>query len=132
MYLQLRAALADAATPGPKKVLVVGAGLVGSELANDLALGGHRVTLLDTQAEPLSRWTVQQAVDAGTLRTSVPQIYALGDCITVNGQASRFIEPIARQVRTVAAAITGQAPVPYETRAALLRVKTSSLPLTLH
>lgn len=203
MYLQLRAALGDAATSGPKKVLIVGAGLVGSELANDLALGGHSVTLADNQAEPLSRWTAQQAgvrllaawqalplrfvgglsvagvtksaagyrvttacgqvfdadqviaatglqtpgqlarsaglawqggiaVDADTLRTSAPQIYALGDCITVNGQASRFIEPIARQVRTVAAAITGQAPVPYETRPAVLRVKTSSLPLTLH
>ncbi|CAN5248009.1 NADH:flavorubredoxin reductase NorW [soil metagenome] len=203
MYMQLRAALGDAATSGPKNVLIVGAGLVGSELANDLALGGHRVTLLDTQAEPLSRWATAQAgarllaawqplplrfvggvsvssvtkspagyrvatacgqvfeadqviaatglqtpgrlaqsaglawckgiaVDAATLRTSAPQIYALGDCITVDGQASRFIEPIARQARTIAAAITGQAPVPYEARAAVLRVKTTSLPLTLH
>lgn len=203
MYLQLRAALGDAAASGPKKVLIVGAGLVGSELANDLALGGHHVTLLDTQAEPLSRWANEQAgarllaawqalplrfvggvsvssvtksaagyrvttacgqvfdaaqviaatglqtpsrlaqsaglawqggiaVDADTLRTSALQIYALGDCITLNGQASRFIEPIARQARTVAAALTGQAQVPYETRAAVLRVKTSSLPLTLH
>jgi rubredoxin-NAD+ reductase len=203
MYLQLRAALGDAATSGPQKVLIVGAGLVGSELANDLALGGHRVTLLDTQAEPLSRWTAQQAgvrllaawqalplrfvgglrvagvtkseagyrvttdcgqvfdadqviaatglhtpgrlarsaglawqggiaVDAGTLRTSAPQIYALGDCITVNGQASRFIEPIARQARTVAAAITACSPVPYEARSAIVRVKTTSMPLTLH
>ena len=39
-YLQLRAALGDAATTGPKDVLIVGAGLIGSELANDLALGG--------------------------------------------------------------------------------------------
>jgi rubredoxin-NAD+ reductase len=37
-------------------VLIVGAGLIGSELANDLALGGHRITLLDVQAEPLARW----------------------------------------------------------------------------
>lgn len=203
MYLQLRAALGDAAVSGPKNVLIAGAGLVGSELANDLALGGHHVTLLDTQAEPLSRWATEHAgarllaawqalplrfvggvsvagvtksaagyrvttacgqvfeadqviaatglqtpgrlarsagltwnngiaVDADTLRTSAPRIYALGDCITLNGQASRFIEPIARQARTIAAALTGQAPVPYETRAAVLRVKTSSLPLTLH
>lgn len=203
MYLQLRAVLGDAATAGQKTVLIVGAGLVGCELANDLALGGYHVTLLDTRAEPLSRWTGQQAgsrllaawqalplrfvggvtvagvvksvngyrvstacgqefnagqviaatglrtpgrlarsaclawqdgiaVDADTLRTSSPQIYALGDCITVNGQASRYIEPIARQARTVAAALTGQAPVPYEARTAVLRVKTTSLPLTLH
>ena len=203
MYLQLRAALGDAATTGQKTVLIVGAGLVGCELANDLALGGHHVTLLDTQTEPLSRWTGQHAgsrllaawqalplrfvggvtvagvvksangyrvttacgqqfdadqvivatglrtpgrlahsarlawqdgiaVDADTLRTSSPQIYALGDCITLKGQASRYIEPIARQVRTIAAALTGQMPIPYEVRSAVLRVKTTSLPLTLH
>jgi rubredoxin-NAD+ reductase len=199
----LQAALGDAATAGPKQLLIVGAGLVGCELANDLALGGHHVTLLDTQPEPLARWTAEQAgarllaawrdlplrfvggvsvqrvtregagyrvttacgqaftadqviaatglqtpgrlaqsaglawangiaVDGATLRTSMPGIHALGDCITVDGQASRFIEPIARQARTLAAAITGRAPVPYEARAAVVRVKTTSLPLTLH
>ncbi len=198
-YLQLRAALGDT----PKDVLIVGAGLVGSELANDLALGGHRVTLLDTQPEPLARWHDAQAgaqvlqawqdlpirfvgsvavarvekiqgryrvstecgqrfaadqviaatglqtpsrlaqgaglawqngiaVTPDTLRTSDPHIHALGDCITVNGQASRYIEPIARQARTIAADICGCTPQPYESRPAMVRVKTTSLPLTLH
>jgi rubredoxin-NAD+ reductase len=55
-YLKLREALGDAATTGPKDVLIVGAGLIGSELANDLALGGHRVTLLGRGAgQPLHR-----------------------------------------------------------------------------
>ena len=199
MYLALRKALGDSA----KRMLIVGAGLVGSELANDLALAGHAVTLLDAQSEPLSRWTAEQAgskllgawaslplrfvggvqvarleksgegvlvvtacgqafaadhviaatglatpsrlaqsaglawnqgidVHANSLETNVAGIYALGDCITIDGQASRFIEPISRQARTIAAAITGQALVPYEARAGLVRVKTSSLPLTLH
>lgn len=198
-YLQLRAALGDS----PKDVLIVGAGLVGSELANDLALGGHRITLLDVQAEPLARWTAEQAgaqvlqawqdlpirfvggvcvasvekiqgryrvntecgqrfaadqviaatglqtpsrlaqgaglawrngiaVAPDTLRTSDPHIHALGDCITVDGQASRYIEPIARQARTIAADICGCAPVPYENKPAMVRVKTTSWPLTLH
>lgn len=198
-YLQLRAALGDT----PKDVLIVGAGLVGSELANDLALGGHRITLLDVQAEPLARWHDAQAgaqvlqawqdlpirfvggvcvasveklqgryrvttecgqrfaadqviaatglqtpsrlaqgaglawqngiaVAPDTLRTSDPHIHALGDCITVDGQASRYIEPIARQARTIAADICGCTPVPYENKAAMVRVKTTSLPLTLH
>jgi rubredoxin-NAD+ reductase len=56
----------------------------------------------------------------------------MGDCITLNGQASRFIEPIARQARTIAADITGADALPYEARAAVVRVKTTSLPLTLH
>jgi len=222
-YLQLRAALGDAAATGPKDVLIVGAGLIGSELANDLALGGHRVTLLDVQPEPLARWHAEQAgaqvlqawkdlpirfvgevkvasverlaldaqrlwqplpegmaqagqstrlrittecgqhfaadqvivaaglqtpsrlaqsaglawangiaVDPQTLRTSEERIHAMGDCITLDGQASRYIEPIARQARTIAAALTGCEAVPYESKAAVIRVKTTSMPLTLH
>ncbi|MBS3910809.1 MAG: FAD-dependent oxidoreductase [Hydrogenophaga sp.] len=198
-YQRLRAALGESA----KDVVIVGAGLIGSELANDLALGGHRITLLDAMARPLARWPSEQAsepllaawqdlpilfkggvqvasveklgaryrvttacghrfaadqviaaaglatpprlaqsaalawnngiaVEPEGLRTSVERIHALGDCITVNGQASRFIEPIARQARSIAAAITGAAPVPYETRPTVVRVKTTTHPLTLH
>ena len=202
-YLRLRAALGDAAADGAKDVLIIGAGLVGSELANDLALGGHRITLLDAQDAPLARWQAEQAgtpllkawrdlpirfvgsvqvqevekvdsrlrvttecgqrfaadhviaatglrtpsrlaesaglawqngiaVDGATLRTSDTHIHAMGDCITIAGQASRFIEPITRQARTIAAHIAGRAAVPYEARPAVVRVKTTSLPLTLH
>lgn len=198
-YQRLRARLGSQ----PKDVVIVGAGLVGSELANDLALAGHRITLIDTASEPLARWSGQQAgaqllqawkdlsirflggvqvqqvervgqrlriatacgqrlaadelvastglttptrlaqsagldwaggiaVDGATLQSSVPGIYALGDCASVHGQISRFIEPIARQARTVAAAVLGQTPCPYEPAAPVVRVKTTSLPLTLH
>ena len=222
-YLKLREALGDAATTGPKDVLIVGAGLIGSELANDLALGGHRVTLLDVQSEPLARWHADKAgaqvlqawkdlpirfvgevkvasverlgldaqrlwqplpegmaragqttrlrittecgqhfaadqvivaaglqtpsrlaqsaglawqngiaVEPQTLRTSEERIHAMGDCITLDGQASRYIEPIARQAKTIAAALSGSDAVPYESRAAVVRLKTTSMPLTLH
>ena len=198
-YQRLRQHLGDQ----PKDVLIIGAGLIGSELANDLALGGHRITLLDTAAEPLARWHDQQAgpqlldawkdlsirfegglqveqvervgsryrvtttsgqrfaadevvvaaglqppprlaqsaalawangiaVDSANLQTSVSGIHALGDCISIDGQCSRYIEPIARQARTLAAAILGQPAAPYEHRAAVVRVKTTSRPLTLH
>lgn len=198
-YQRLRAALGNA----PKDVVIVGAGLIGSELANDLALGGHRITLLDVMTEPLARWQAQQAgaqllgawkdlpirfvggvqvagveqlggsyrittacgqqfvgdqviaaaglltpprlaqsaalawnsgiaVDAATLQTSDPRIHALGDCITIAGQASRYIEPIGRQARTIAAHLCGREPVPYEAKPAVVRVKTTSHPMTLH
>jgi rubredoxin-NAD+ reductase len=206
-YQRLRAALA----PGPQWVAIVGAGLVGCELANDLALAGHQITLLDTQALPLAaqlpaiasqrllqawqelpivfRGGVQVSaltrvgsgpgalrlelkdgscidvdhviaatglrtagrlaasaglafdaaaggvvVSAGTGATSVSGIHALGDCVVVNGQASRYIEPIARQAQAIAAAIlkperpvtdAPQRPPP------VLRVKTSTLPITI-
>ena len=202
-YQRLRAALGHT----PRRVLIVGAGLIGCELANDLALGGHSITLLDTEPLPLARcagearasellaawgtlpiafvggvrvasldalavpdpegalqltttdgrqftadqvivaagqqtpprlaqsaglaWDGGIAVTPQQLRTSVPGIHALGDCITIGGQASRFIEPLARQARTIAAAIAGAGDVPYEPRPASIRVKTSSWPMSL-
>jgi rubredoxin-NAD+ reductase len=198
-YQRLRQRLGEA----PREVLIVGAGLIGSELANDLAIGGHRVTLLDTCDQPLARWQAQGAgtqllqawrdlslrfvggvqvrslervgerlrltttdgqrfaadqvvVAAGletpgrlarsaglawdngirvtphNLRTSAERIHALGDCIAIDGQPSRYIEPIARQARAIAADICGADPAPYVPRAPVVRVKTGSLPLTLH
>lgn len=212
-YLKFRAVLAS----GPQRIAIVGAGLIGCELANDLALAGHRITLLDPLPTPLARWPAPQAgtpllaawkdlpgqpiafvggvsiagvennehsghtcrvvhtacgqrfevdqvvaatglatpnrlaqsaglgwnhgiaVDGRTLTTSHPHIHALGDCITVDGQASRYIEPIGRQALTIAAKLaarragagTDACPVPYEAKAAVVRVKTSSCPLSL-
>jgi rubredoxin-NAD+ reductase len=219
-HLQANQRFQAALGTAPQHVAIVGAGLIGSELANDLALGGHRVTLIDTQDRPLARWPADLAgapllaawsglpihfmgevklqdlqrqgdqyrlttcdgqevladqviaatglvtptrlahsaelewdngiaVDAATLQTSVPHIYALGDCISVHGQSSRFIEPILRQAQTLTAALvctglpdsqrdaqrggasTPMAP-PYAVRDAVVRVKTTSLPLSLH
>lgn len=201
-YAKFRGVLGTSA----QRIAIVGAGLIGSELANDLALAGHHVTLLDVQTRPLASclspaqsqqllaawcdlplhfvggvqvsevtslaasgqgdkqlstscgqnftvdhiivaaglqtpsrlarsaglaWNQGIAVQPDTLATSVEGIHALGDCISVNGQVSRFIEPIGRQAQTLAAGILGQAPVPYQSRQVPLRVKTTSLPFTL-
>jgi rubredoxin-NAD+ reductase len=202
-YQKLRTALGHT----PRRVVIVGAGLIGCELANDLALGGHSIILLDTEPLPLARcagqaratellaawaqlpirfvggvrvaslaslpapgpdgalqltttdgaqyladqvivaaglqtpprlaqsaglaWDGGIAVTPQRLQTSVPGIHALGDCIAIDGQASRFIEPIARQARTIAAAIMGTGDLPYEPRPLPIRVKTSSWPMTL-
>lgn len=215
-YRRLRARIDS----GPRRLAIVGAGLVGCELANDLALAGHAVTLLDLQPQPLAAalppaagrrllaawaglpirfvggvrvaavqrlaatpatgpagpWRLDltaldsaaspaavfadEVIVATGLRTpgrlaasaglafdaavggiavagtsgatSRPGVYALGDCAVVDGRASRFIEPIARQAAAIAAHILGQpcasspaSPPP------LLRVKTSALPITL-
>jgi rubredoxin-NAD+ reductase len=218
-YASLRATLAGGQVDGqagsPQRVAIIGAGLVGCELANDLALAGHRITLLDVQSRPLpaaipaaagerllAAWAdlpirfwggvqvtgverladgslrirtlggaVHQAdqviaatglrtasrlarsaglafdraaggitVNGETGATSQPGIFALGDCAVVDGQASRYIEPIARQARAIAQAIvgahSGRAVVQTATATPTappptLRVKTSSLPITL-
>lgn len=201
-YARFRVALGDTT----QHIAIVGAGLIGSELANDLALAGHQVTLLDLQARPLAAclsqaqsqqlleawrdlplrfvggvqidqvmtlagvgqrakqistqcgqrfevdhiivaagletpgrlansaglaWSKGIVVDPETLTTSVEGIHALGDCISVNGQVSRFIEPIGRQAQTLAAGILGQDAVPYRQMPVPLRVKTTSRPFTL-
>ena len=58
-YARLRAALAS----GPQRLALIGAGLVGCELANDLALAGHTITLLDQQDRPLAAALPAQASD---------------------------------------------------------------------
>ena len=200
-YQALRAALGA----GPQAIAIVGAGLVGCELANDLALAGHRVTLLDIAPTPLAAWlpapaaaalltawaglpltfigntqvvraaqasaigqekqlvlqdgrtlTVDHivsatglqadpalaasgkldwnngiAVDPFDLATSAPDIHALGDCISIDGAVSRFIEPIGRQAQAIAGALTGIRPAPYRVQGSPLRVKTSSCGLRL-
>jgi len=201
-YAKFRAVLGTS----PQRIAIVGAGLIGSELANDLALAGHQVTLLDVQTRPLASclseaqsqqllaawrdlplrfvggvqisgvtslaassqgdkqlgtacgqtftvdhiivaaglqtpsrlarsaglaWNQGIDVQPDSLATSVEGIHALGDCISVNGQVSRFIEPIGRQAQTLAAGILGQALTPYHPVRVPLRVKTTSLPFTL-
>ena len=189
-------------TVQPPSVLLVGAGLVGCELANDLALAGYPVTLIETAERPLPMATVEQSqalldawsslpirflggqqvqqasreatgrirlelqggmvlngdilvsavglstpsrlaaqagltwnngvsVDAQTLSTGVDHVHALGDCISIEGKAHRFIEPIRRQASLVAARVCGAAIPAYDAACPPIRVKTSSLPLTL-
>ena len=178
------------------------AGLIVSELANDLALAGHHITLLDVADRPLAgalpavqsaqllaawaalplsfvggmaacqvqaladgrkqittesgevfevdhivlaaglqtpnrlattagmAWHNGIAVQPGTLATSVEDIHALGDCIAIDGQVSRYIEPISRQAKTLAATILGLPPAPYQATRVPLRLKTTSMPFT--
>jgi len=52
-YAELRARLA--AVPHPSaRVLIIGAGLIGCEFADDLLAGGHHVTLVDPNRLPLA------------------------------------------------------------------------------
>lgn len=203
-HLQVYAKFRNALGNAPARIVVVGAGLIGCELANDLALAGHTITLLDVANRPLAAalqasqsqqlldaWkslpltfmgsvqvtqihavgaldekqvtidngptlTVDHivlamglqtpnllALSAGlawnngidvhgeTLATSVAGIHALGDCIAIHGQVSRYIEPIGRQAKIVAANILGQTSSPYASTRVPLRIKTSSMPFTV-
>lgn len=173
-YRVLRAALEEASS-----VAVIGAGLVGCELANDLLAGGYRVDLLDVSPRVLDRLlppdvadiVTQALITAGVrwhpksdvraidatgkdghrfrisgsnglsvscdvvitaiglepqtvrcdppidtargividrcLRTSVKDIYAIGDCAELDGQLRPYLLPIQHGARALAATLTG-------------------------
>lgn len=203
-HLDSWARLQEQLARGPQKIAMIGAGMIGCELAEDLATAGHQVTLLDRHPLPLAsllpeaaarallaaqqdagiehlgpvevsavtagpeskrrvrlsdgrELVVDQviaatglatdarlprlagldfdhgiAVDPATLRSSDPDVYALGDCISLEGQACRFIEPIAHQAGALAAAILGRDAQPYHHKQPVIRLKTRSFPIELH
>jgi rubredoxin---NAD+ reductase len=72
-YTRFRASLGTA----PRHVAIIGAGLVGCELADDLAGAGHRVTLLDMAERPMQGLAPAASADAFTA--------------SVAGQGVRFV-----------------------------------------
>jgi rubredoxin-NAD+ reductase len=71
-------------------------------------------------------------VDSKTLQTSEVDIYALGDCISIDGEPCRFIEPIARQAKALVHALLGKVDKGYCHSQPVVRLKTRSLPIELH
>jgi rubredoxin-NAD+ reductase len=186
-----------------QRVAIVGAGMVGCELAEDFARSGHDVTLMDVQAQPLGGLLPAPAairlsnglaglgirflgetriasarredggirietvdagiiqadlviaatglvtderlarsaglafdrgvlVDGSTLESNVPGIFALGDCISFNGQPCRFVEPIAKQADAIAHGILDRPHRGYDHLQPVIRLKTKSTPIVLH
>lgn len=196
--------LRNALVGGARRIAIVGAGMVGCELAEDFTASGHSVTLLDVHAEPMASmlpsvagqrlrlsleklgikyvgetrvtgvtalpdgskrislsgartFTVDEIVvaaglatdnrlaqmsglsfnrgfevDPATLQTSAPHIYALGDCVSIQGAPCRFIEPIVRQADAIAHAVMGIKHDGYRHRTPVIRLKTRSLPVIIH
>jgi rubredoxin-NAD+ reductase len=189
---------------GPKRIVIVGAGMVGCELAEDLARAHHDVTLIDLKLTPLGDMLPQLAaerlqnglesvgvrfignitvrevsedthckriyakcgqvfdadlivaatglavdgrlakaagiafdrgivVDAQTLRTSADEVYAIGDCISIDGLSCRFIEPIPHHAKILANQILerrSEADL-YRPSTVTIRLKTRSAQIVL-
>ncbi|RTY58901.1 rubredoxin [Pseudomonas veronii] len=188
----------------PQRVAIVGAGMIGCEMAEDFAKAGHKVTLIDRQSLPLGGLLPAQAaerlkanqakcgiyyiggvqvekitdlgagvksitttcgvvvevdhvvaaiglatesrlariaglefergikVNPATLQTSSPDVFALGDCVSLDGMACRFIEPIAKQARVIAHVALGIPGDAYVHAQPIIRLKTRSLPIEIH
>ena len=171
-YAEFRKTLA-----GAKRVAIIGAGLIGSEFANDLNTGGFEVDVIEPFAHPLGRlvpfavgdrvrralsdlgvnWHLERtcddvskcdggyrltlsdaseivcdvvlsavglvprtklAADAGLtlgtgikvnrqLQTSAPDVYALGDCMEIEGLVLPYIMPIMHAARALGKTLAG-------------------------
>jgi rubredoxin-NAD+ reductase len=180
-----------------KSVAIIGAGLIGSEFANDLSANGHKVDVIDIADRPLGRllppeggtllkdklatlgvrWhfgTSAQAIDsdgagfkltlangetlnadvvlsavglkprldlaraAGLtvnrgiivnrhLRTSATDVYALGDCVEIEGLVLPFIMPIMHAARALGPTLAGT-PTEVKYPAMPVLVKTPACP----
>lgn len=198
---------------GSQHVAIVGAGMVGTEIAEDLLKAGHEVTLIDLNDAPLSQMLPSKAtariaqavksqgidflggyqvsdvirnsdgklqvsydsvasdadsniaqsleplvvdhviastgltvdnklpaaagvefnrrtgivVDATTLRTNTSSIYAIGDCMSINGVACRYVAPLRAQAATIADDILGHEHDGYEHKPPMIRLKNKAI-----
>ena len=202
---------------GSQHVAIVGAGMVGTEIAEDLLKAGHEVTLIDLNDAPLSQMLPAKAtariaeavksqginflggyqvtdvirindgndierlqvsyeplasneeskesqqsdilivdhviastgltvdvtlptaagvefnrrtgieVDAPTLRTTTDNIYAIGDCMSINGVACRYVAPLRAQAATIADDVLGLEHSGYEHKPPMIRLKNKAI-----
>ncbi|MBH0005146.1 FAD-dependent oxidoreductase [Psychrobacter sp. SWN149] len=198
---------------GSQHVAIVGAGMVGTEIAEDLLKAGHQVTLIDLNDAPLSQMLPTKAtariaqavksqginflggyqvstitrlsdeklevsyeallsatdsmtaepieplivdhviastgltvddklptaasvefnrrtgivVDAPTLRTSTANIYAIGDCMSIDGVPCRYVAPLRAQAATIADDVLGLEHNGYEHKPPMIRLKNKAI-----
>ena len=68
-------------------------------------------------------------VDPQTLQTSQQEIFALGDCVSFEGESCRFISPIVEQAKVIAAQIRGDQHIVYAHSTPNIRLKVQSCKL---
>jgi len=73
---QLQAELSQ----GPQKIAIVGAGMVGTEIAEDLLKAGHEITLIDLNDAPLAQLLPKQATTRIRAAIRSQGIQFLGGC----------------------------------------------------
>lgn len=206
---------------GSQHVAIIGAGMVGTEIAEDLLKAGHEVTLIDLNDAPLSQMLPAKAtariaaavksqginflggyqvtdvirssddnegennigklqvsyepfasngedtdaqtseillvdhviastgltvdgklptaagvefnrrtgivVDAPTMRTNTDNIYAIGDCMSINGVACRYVAPLRAQAATIADDILGLEHSGYDHKPPMIRLKNKAI-----
>lgn len=102
----------------------------GNKVQTDLVLSAAGLVANTKLAEKAGLKIDKGITVDNDMRTSNSDIYAMGDCASVNGQVFAYIEPIHRQAEAIAANIMGEherfMPIPP-----LVKIKTPSLPLSV-
>lgn len=197
---------------GSQHVAIVGAGMVGTEIAEDLLKAGHKITLIDLNEAPLAQMLPAKAtariaqavesqgieflggyqvtnvkrneddrldisyeplgqekgqsttltvdhviastglvvddklpaaagiefnprtgivVDATSLQTNADNIYAIGDCMSIDGVACRYVAPLRAQAATIADDILNHEHAGYEHKPPMIRLKNKAIAVTV-
>lgn len=102
----------------------------GSTFDTDLVLSAAGLVTNITLAQK-SGLSVDAGISVDTaMRTSAPDIYAIGDCASVNGRLFAYIEPIHRQAEAVAADLMGEHKR-FITTPPMVKIKTQSMPISV-
>ncbi|MGP4788021.1 FAD-dependent oxidoreductase [Psychrobacter sp. 1Y11] len=204
--------LQEKLSTGSQHVAIVGAGMVGTEIAEDLLKAGHKISLIDLNEAPLAQMLpakatarIRQAiesqgidflggyqvtsiarnddnrlevsyeplektkgqsntvivdhviastglvvddtlpaaagiefnprtgivVDAPTLRTNANNVYAIGDCMSIDGVACRYVAPLRAQAATIADDILGLKHAGYDHKPPMIRLKNKAIAVTV-
>lgn len=207
-HIERFAQLQEKLASGSQHVAIVGAGMVGTEIAEDLLKAGHKITLIDLNDAPLAQMLPAKAtsriadaiksqgieflggyqvtgvtrnnngrleisyeslekakgqpttlivdhviastglivddklpaaagiefnprtgivVDATSLRTNADNIYAIGDCMSIDGVACRYVAPLRAQAATIAADILGHQHTGYDHKPPMIRLKNKAI-----
>ncbi len=66
-------------------------------------------------------------VDSQTLQTDTANIYAIGDCMSIDGVACRYVAPLRAQAVTIADGILGLEHEGYEHKPPMIRLKNKAI-----
>jgi rubredoxin-NAD+ reductase len=102
----------------------------GEAIETDLVLSAAGLVANTEVADKAGLAVNRGIVTNRLMQTTVPDVFALGDCAEVEGQVFAYIEPIRRQAKTIAAVLRGR-DMPFDVKPPLVRVKTPSFPLTI-
>ncbi|MEM7376311.1 MAG: FAD-dependent oxidoreductase [Pseudomonadota bacterium] len=102
----------------------------GEEVLADVVLSAAGLVPDTALARAAGIDTARGIVVDRCLRTSAPNVYALGDCIEIEGRVMPYVMPIMHTARALASAVTGN-PAPVSLPAMPVAVKTPVHPIVV-